>query len=200
MATRLATGWPGFASAQPRALVLKLAPPALLQHDPCNSSSILSRISCLLSELSSHPLLFTLSNTPTAIHHRALLPLRAQQQRLSLRTRAPQWAHHVFSLPQGGRYALPRRYVGTAVDGKWRAIRTRGDEERLREGGSLRYWRRRTWIGRDFGVLALPGTRLRSLRGKVRVYPSSSRIREFIKTGERAYVRNSDGQGSSWSQ
>jgi hypothetical protein len=101
---------------------------------------------------------------------------------------------------KGDAMHFQRRYVGTAVDGKWRAIRTRGDEERLREGGSLRYWRRRTWIGRDFGVLALPGTRLRSLRGKVRVYPSSSRIREFIKTGERAYVRNSDGQGSSWSQ
>ncbi|KAN0127968.1 hypothetical protein V8E53_014222 [Lactarius tabidus] len=45
----------------------------------CNASSILSHLSCLLSELKAHPLLFTLSaNSPAAslpTRHRALLPL-----------------------------------------------------------------------------------------------------------------------------
>jgi hypothetical protein len=157
-----------------------------------NASSILSRLSCLPTEVSLHPLLFTLpTDTPTAIRHRDHLPLRVQQHCQSLRNRAPQCAHCVLGLSQGGNYALPRRYTGAAGDagrevtGDLRYGRG-GMKRRLWEGTTSHCWRRRTWIGSDFGVVAFLATRFPSLRGKVRVYPSSLRhvARNFLRQAD----------------
>ena len=136
-----------------------------------NASSILSRLSRLPVELNAHPLLFNLStNTPTP----SLTPLVTALSSLYTFSSIGSFsapthpsvpiACSVAFFPKGNATPFSSDIPGRPVTqvGRWHAMRKIRDQEMSLGGVNLRCCWRRTWIGRESGIVVLLA--MRSLR------------------------------------